>query len=106
MAAFGAHQRFAGNVGGNKVDHPALGGKVHFVQHHGDGIGFLSGGATGRPDAQSFTASAARQHLRQQVLQRLELRRIAEEGRVVDGDGFGERGGDTVIAQAQFPHQL
>ncbi len=58
MPALGAGDGVAGNIGGDQIDGPAIGGS-HRVQHHGQRLGFLAGGAGRRPDAQAFFIAPA-----------------------------------------------
>ena len=91
----GLFQHAFGQVG---RDHLQPHRRAALLGQHGEGVGFLARGAAGGPDldrAVPGRPGEQRQHL---AAERLEHRSIAEEGRVGDGQRFGRRARQGLLA--------
>lgn len=98
----------AAQVGALDSDVPAgESGKV-LKQKDGQAVGFLTAGASGAPEAQAARHSARFDEPRQQFgAQKLERPDVAEEARLIDGHGLGDRVLDCrVFGCAQAAHKL
>ena len=103
-ALFRARDHFGAEIGGDQVDRPALGRQLEVVQHHGDRIRLLPGGAGGAPDAQALARArgSCRSCGRTSSRNLLERRAVAKEGRFVRRHRLGHGARQRVAAVAQF----